>query len=54
MTKNCKLTRQGTIEYLEEPKFPIHFKISNQISRILLRLINRPEVIVKTASRKPK
>lgn len=29
-------------------------KISNQISRILLRLINRTEVIVKAASRKPK
>lgn len=35
-------------------KFSIHFFISNQISRILLRPINRAEVIVKAASRKPK
>lgn len=32
----------------------IHLKISNQISRILFRLIKIPAVIVKTASRKPK
>jgi len=29
-------------------------KITNQISRILLRPINRDEVIIKTASKKPK
>ena len=29
-------------------------KITNQISRILFRPINRAEVIIKTASKKPK
>ena len=32
----------------------IHFKYEFQISRILLRPINRAEVIVKAANRKPK
>lgn len=32
----------------------IFFIMSNQISRILLRPINRAEVIVKATSRKPK
>lgn len=32
----------------------VHFKNEFQISRILLRPINRAEVIVKAASKKPK